>query len=140
MLAALGMNLAAVGTDIERLTKAANTVNDSAALVQELSREVRTISHLLHPPLLDESGLASALHCYVEGFSERSKIVAKLDLPQGFEGLSTESELSIFRVVQECLTNIHRHAGSPTAAIRIAQDEACLRGEIEENGKGVPFA
>jgi signal transduction histidine kinase len=74
----------------------------------------------------------------VEGFSERSKIVAKLDIPQSFTGLSKEMELSIFRVVQECLTNIHRHAGSPTAAIRITQDDACLRVEIEDAGKGIP--
>ena len=88
--------------------------------------------------MLDEVGLASALRWYVEGFSERSKIDAKLDIPQTFVGLSKEVELSIFRVVQECLTNIHRHAGSPTAGIRIIQDEACLRVEIEDAGKGIP--
>jgi signal transduction histidine kinase len=88
--------------------------------------------------LLDEAGLASALRWYVDGFSERSKIDAKLDIPESFEGLSKEMELSVFRVVQECLTNIHRHADSPTAAIRIAQDEACLRVEIEDAGKGIP--
>jgi signal transduction histidine kinase len=81
---------------------------------------------------------ASALQWYVEGFSERSKIEAKLDMPKGFVGLSKEMELSIFRVVQECLTNIHRHAGSPTARIRVVQDEACLRVEIEDAGKGIP--
>ena len=79
MLAALGMNLATVGTDLKRLTETANTVNDSAALVQELSQEVRTISHLLHPPLLDEAGLASALRLYVEGFAQRSKIEVDLE-------------------------------------------------------------
>ena len=107
-------------------------------MVAEASKQIRTISHLLHPPLLDEVGLASALQWYVEGFSERSKIDAKLDIPKEFPGLSREMELSIFRVVQECLTNIHRHAGSPTAGIRIVQDEACLRVEIEDAGEGVP--
>jgi two-component system NarL family sensor kinase len=94
---------------------------------------------LLHPPLLDEAGLASALHCYVEGFSERSKIDAKLDVSSDFGRLPEEMELSIFRVVQECLTNILRHAGSPTAGIRITQDEACVRVEIEDAGKGIPL-
>src|ERR1700674_1696845 len=117
MLAALGMNLAAVGSDIERLTKAANTVNDSAALVQELSREVRTISHLLHPPLLDEAGLASALHWYVEGFAERSKIKVDLEVPEDPERIAREWHHAIFRNAKECLTNIHRHSESPTARI-----------------------
>jgi signal transduction histidine kinase len=117
----------------------AKRVSKNAAMVEETSKQIRTISHLLHPPLLDEVGLPSALQWYVEGFSERSKIEAKLDIPQNFAGLSKEMELSIFRVVQECLTNIHRHAGSPTAEIRILQDEACLRVEIEDTGKGVPF-
>ena len=138
MLAALGMNLAAVGTDIERLVKTANTVNDSAALVQELSREVRTISHLLHPPLLDEAGLASALHWYVEGFAERSKIKVDLEIPADFERLERESETAIFRTVQECLTNIHRHSESPTARIRVVVSDGHVCVEVEDRGRGIP--
>lgn len=138
MLAALGMNLAVVGTEIERLTKIASTVNDSAALVQELSKEVRTISHLLHPPLLDEAGLASALRWYVEGFAQRSKIEVELDFPVDFGRLPRESETAIFRTVQECLTNIHRHSGSPTATIRIAASDNHIRVEVEDRGKGIP--
>ena len=138
MLAALGMNLAAVGTDIERLVKTANTVNDSAALVQELSREVRTISHLLHPPLLDEAGLASALHWYVEGFAERSKIKVDLEIPADFKRLERESETAIFRTVQECLTNIHRHSDSPTARIRVIVSDGHVCVEVEDRGRGIP--
>ena len=138
MLAALGMNLAAVGTDLEHLIKTANTVTDSAALVQDLSREVRTISHLLHPPLLDEAGLASALRWYVEGFAQRSKIKVDLEFPADFGRLSRESETAIFRTVQECLTNIHRHSGSPTARIRIAASGTDVRVEVEDHGKGIP--
>jgi signal transduction histidine kinase len=138
MLAALGMNLAAVGTDLERLTKTANAVNDSAALVQELSREVRTISHLLHPPLLDEAGLASALRWYIEGFAQRSKIKVDLEFPADFGRLSRESETAIFRTVQECLTNVHRHSQSPTATIRIAVSDGHVRVEVEDRGKGIP--
>ena len=138
MLAALGMNLAVVGTEIERLTKITSTVNDSAALVQELSREVRTISHLLHPPLLDEAGLASALRWYVEGFAQRSKIEVDLEFPVDFGRLPRESETAIFRTVQECLTNIHRHSESPTATIRIAASDNHVRVEVEDRGKGIP--
>jgi signal transduction histidine kinase len=138
MLAALGMNLAVVGTDIERLTKTASTVNDSAALVQELSKEVRTISHLLHPPLLDEAGLASALRWYIEGFAQRSKIKVDLEFPADFGRLPRESETAIFRTVQECLTNIHRHSESPTATIRIAASDSHVRVEVEDRGKGIP--
>jgi len=138
MLAALGMNLAAVGTEIERLTKTASTINDSAALVQDRSQEVRTISHLLHPPLLDEAGLTSALRWYIDGFAQRSKIKVDLEVPADFERLARESETAIFRTVQECLTNIHRHSGSPTARIRIAASDGHVRVEVEDRGKGIP--
>jgi signal transduction histidine kinase len=139
LLAAVSMNNALVETESHKLSpEAAKRVHENAAIVGEATKEIRTISHLLHPPLLDEAGLASALHCYVEGFSGRSKIATKLDIPENLAGLSKEVELSIFRVVQESLTNIHRHAGSPTAGIRITQDEACLRVEIEDAGKGIP--
>ena len=137
MLTALGLNLASVGADIERLTKAASTVKDSAALVQELSQEVRTISHLLHPPLLDEAGLASALRWYVEGFAQRSKIEIALELPKDLGRLSRETETAVFRTVQECLTNIHRHSESPTAAVRVETSENFLRVQVEDRGKGI---
>jgi signal transduction histidine kinase len=139
LLAAISMNSTLVKEESHKLSpNVAKRVSENAAMVEEASRQIRTISHLLHPPLLDEAGLASALRWYVEGFSERSRIDATLDIPQSFQGLSKEMELSVFRVVQECLTNIHRHAGSPTAAIRVAQNEACLRVEIEDAGKGIP--
>jgi signal transduction histidine kinase len=140
LLVAISINSAFVQGESHKLSPdAAKRVSENAAMVEETSKQIRTISYLLHPPLLDEVGLASALQWYVEGFSERSKIDAKLDIPREFAGLSKEMELSIFRVVQECLTNIHRHAGSRTAGIRIIQDEACLRVEIEDAGKGIPL-
>jgi signal transduction histidine kinase len=140
LLAAVSMNSVSLDAESHKLSpNAAKRVRENAAMVEEASKQIRTISYLLHPPLLDEVGLASALHWYVEGFSERSKINARVDIPQSFAGLSKEMELSVFRVVQECLTNIHRHAESPTAGIRIVQDEACLRVEIEDEGKGIPF-
>lgn len=138
MLAALNMNLSQVRSDIERLSKTANALADSENLVQQMSTEVRTISHLLHPPLLDEAGLSSALRWYVDGFAVRSKIRVDLDLPEDFGRLPREAETAIFRVVQECLTNIHRHSGSPVAKIRIRQRDHEVIAEIEDKGKGIP--
>ena len=137
MLAALTMNLSAVRTDIERLAKTANALTDSEGLVQEMSKEVRTISHLLHPPLLDEAGLSSAVRWYIDGFAERSKIKVDLEFADDFGRLSRELETAIFRTVQECLTNIHRHSGSTTAKVRIARFDSQVRVEVEDSGKGI---
>src|ERR1700737_590256 len=137
-LAALSMNLAAVGADIERLAKTATTIADSTALVHDMSSDIRTISYLLHPPLLDEAGLASALTWYVQGFSERSKISVDLDVPKDFARLPRDVETAIFRVIQECLTNIHRHSQSPTANVRIRSTAQEVRIEVEDKGKGIP--
>jgi len=138
MLAALTMNISAVRADIERLSKTANALADSESLVHEMTTEVRTISHLLHPPLLDEAGLSSALRWYVDGFAVRSNIKVDLDLPQDFGRLPRESETAIFRVVQECLTNIHRHSRSPVAKIRLRQRDQEVIVEIADKGKGIP--
>jgi signal transduction histidine kinase len=137
MLAALNMNLSAVRADIERLSKTANALADSESLVHEMTSEVRTISHLLHPPLLDEAGLSSALRWYVDGFALRSKIQVDLDLPDDFGRLPRESETAIFRVIQECLTNIHRHSGSPLAKIRLRQRDRQVMVEVADKGKGI---
>jgi signal transduction histidine kinase len=137
LLAGLSMNLSAAKTDIERLTKTANTLTDSEALVQEMTREVRTISHLLHPPLLDEAGLVSAVRWYVDGFGQRSKIKVDLFVPDDFGRLSREMETAIFRVVQECLTNIHRHSESPIAEIHLHHRDGEVVVEIQDKGKGI---
>ncbi len=139
MLAALSMNLASVRSDVERLAATAATLTDSESLVQDMSTEVRTISHLLHPPLLDEAGLSSALRWYVDGFSQRSRIQVDLDLPDGFGRLPAELETAVFRVVQECLTNIHRHSGSPVAKIRIRRKDQTVRVDIHDKGRGIPL-
>ena len=136
-LAGLTLNLSAVRTDIERLAKTANALSESEAIVQEMSKEVRTISYLLHPPLLDEAGLASALRWYVEGFTQRSKIQVEAEFPDDFGRLSQELETAVFRVVQECLTNIHRHSGSPTARVRIARFNGLVLVEVADRGKGI---
>jgi signal transduction histidine kinase len=113
-------------------------VRESLGLVDELSRDLRTISHLLHPPLLDEAGLPSALRWYVEGFSERSKVGVKLHLAEDLGRLPAECETAIFRMVQECLTNIHRHSESSTATISITHDARRIKVEIRDQGKGMP--
>ena len=137
-VAALAMNLSSVGADIERLLKTARTVADSAALVNDMSTDIRTISYLLHPPLLDEAGLPSALRWYTEGFSDRSGIHVDLDFPDNFVRLPRDLETAVFRVVQECLTNIHRHSDSLVARIRFSQSATQLRLEVEDEGCGIP--
>jgi signal transduction histidine kinase len=137
-IAALSMNLSAVQDDIARLNKTASAVAESATLVNDLSTGIRTISYLLHPPLLDEAGLSSALRWYIEGFAERSKIKVELEFPNDFARLPRDLETAIFRVVQECLTNIHRHSESPVAKIRIKQSAGRVCIEIEDQGRGIP--
>ncbi|MFZ1157538.1 MAG: ATP-binding protein [Candidatus Sulfotelmatobacter sp.] len=108
-------------------------------MVEQISREIRTISHLLHPPLLDVAGLASALRWYVDGFSERSQIKVDLQIPEPFRRLSDEMEIAIFRMVQECLTNIHRHSGGTSAAIRVHEQDHRIVVEVQDRGKGIPL-
>jgi signal transduction histidine kinase len=136
-LTALALNLSNLGTEIERLTKSAKTVSDSVVIVNDMSRDIRTISYLLHPPLLDETGLASALRWYIRGFRERSGIKVDLELPEDFERLPRDVETAIFRLVQECLTNIHRHAESQTATIGIVHANGEVRIEVRDQGKGI---
>lgn len=139
LLAAIGMNIAAVSAEAHKLSPdAAKCVYDNARLVEQVSTEIRTISHLLHPPLLDVAGLASALRWYADGFSERSKIKVDLDIPDDFGRIPGELEIAVFRIIQECLTNIHRHSGSMTAAIRIhRQANNRLIVEVQDSGKGI---
>jgi PAS domain S-box-containing protein len=138
ILAAIDMKL----TPLEEADLSPGTstaIRESLALVNELSRELRTISHLLHPPLLDEVGLSSALRYYIEGFTERSNIAVDFDIPEDFGRLSQDMEVAIFRFVQECLTNIHRHSGSPVARVRIARLDDQVRIEVEDRGCGIPL-
>jgi signal transduction histidine kinase len=139
LLAALSMNIARVRQESDKLSnEAARAVSENAFMVDQLSREIRTMSHLLHPPMLDEVGLASALRWYVDGFAERSKVEVNLDFPEGLGRLSSEMELTIFRMIQECLTNIHRHSGSTSAAIRVWEIDHHVRIEVQDHGKGIP--
>jgi signal transduction histidine kinase len=136
-MVALTMNLSTAREDIERLTKTVDALTDSEAMVQAISEEVRTISHLLHPPLLDEAGLSSALRWYIDGFAERSKIKVDLEFPSDLGRFSRELETAIFRTVQECLTNIHRHSESPIARVRLIRSDGQVRVEVQDRGKGI---
>ncbi len=102
------------------------------------SREVRTVSHLLHPPLLDESGLMSAIRWYVEEFSKRSRINVTLELENERNRLTQEIETAVFRIVQEALTNVYRHSKAQAVRIEMKSDKRRLMLRIEDNGKGIP--
>ena len=138
-LAALGMCLSMVEREADKLSqRAGRNLSDANRLVRELSQEVRTMSHLLHPPLLDEAGLESALRWFVEGFAQRSGINVELELAPELGRLSKEMEISIFRVVQESLANVHRHSGSKTAQVRVRRDSEKVSLEITDQGHGLP--
>jgi PAS domain S-box-containing protein len=139
-LAALSMNIAVIQAQSHQLDSvAARAVSENAQLVDQVSREIRTVSHLLHPPLLDVAGLTSALRWYADGFAERSNIKVDVEIANDFGRLPDEFEIAIFRIVQECLTNIHRHSGSATAAIRVQQEGDSVFVKVQDSGKGIPL-
>lgn len=113
------------------------TLKESREMVSKIGEETRTLSYLLHPPLLDECGLDSAVRWYAEGFEKRSGIKLKVDIPQDLGRLPTDVETALFRVVQESLTNVHRYSGSETAEIRVRVNSTDVRLEVVDCGKGV---
>jgi PAS domain S-box-containing protein len=138
LLAAIGMNVARVTREKERLTDAAaRCVSENSNLIDQAMSEIRTVSYLLHPPMLDEMGLSSALPMYIEGFAQRSKVSVEFEAAQDLGRLPEEYELALFRVVQECLTNIHRHSGSSTAAVKLSRTGTEVKLEISDRGKGI---
>src|ERR1700719_4179210 len=137
-LAALGMLLARIGEDAKtNPAQLAKNVHNAEELVQHLTKEIRTTSYLLHPPMLDEIGISSALSWYVQGLAERSGLEIDLMVPENFGRLPSEMELLIFRLVQECLTNIHRHSGSKTALIQIEREKDSVHVKVEDHGTGM---
>jgi PAS domain S-box-containing protein len=137
LIEGLRMSLIPLAQAAEGIPDAAKGIQESLQIVSDLSNEVRTMSHLLHPPLLDEVGLASALRLYVKGFAERSKIQVHLSIPDQFGRLPRELETAIFRMVQECLTNIHRHSGSQVARICVIRENSEVHVEVLDEGKGI---
>jgi signal transduction histidine kinase len=137
-LAAIQMNLNEVAGDSANLgERARRRVVDTVDLVDRCTREIRTLSYLLHPPLLDEVGLASAISWYVGGFSERSGIAIDLDMPKNLPRFSSESDTALFRIVQQSLANVHKHSGSKHARIRLAIAGSNLVVEVSDEGRGI---
>jgi PAS domain S-box-containing protein len=136
-LVAMALNLEALVQDGNHVPRSIRIIKEVQKLSDDLSKEIRTLSYLLHPPLLDEVGLTSALRFFVEGFSKRSKIEVDLELPEDASKLSKAQELVVFRVVQESLTNVHRHSGSQWAKIQLSQSPNMVKIEIVDKGKGI---
>jgi two-component system NarL family sensor kinase len=140
-----GQKIAVLSMSLDRLAKLVDTkivdVKDAMAesrdVVGKIGEEIRTLSYLLHPPLLDECGLASAVLWYAEGFKKRSGIHLSVSIDEELVRLTTDAETALFRVLQESLTNVHRYSGSPSAEIRIFQSPSKVHLEIVDHGKGV---
>lgn len=138
-LVALQMNLAALNQRISRSDRgSADLLADSIGILDRVVKEIRTLSYLLYPPLLDEAGLPSALQWYIDGLVQRGSLAIDLHISSDVGRLPQELETAIFRIVQECLTNIHRHSGSSVARIALTtkRGQAILR--IRDEGRGVP--
>jgi PAS domain S-box-containing protein len=138
LLAAIAMNVDQVAKEREKLSPgAARCVEDNHSLIADASREIRTMSYLLHPPLLEEVGLESALQWFAGGFSERSKIKVELDIATNLGRLPQDYELSLFRIAQEGLTNIHCHSGSKTAFLALLRTGQKIELEVRDEGCGM---
>jgi signal transduction histidine kinase len=141
-----GQTLAALKMSLGRLREALaeddetahNLLSSAVDLADEAVREVRTLSYLMHPPMLDEAGLSSALRWYAKGFSERSGIPVQVDVPEDFGRHGQEIETTVFRIVQEALTNVHRYSGSRTATIRLVRKIDSISAEVRDDGCGLP--
>ena len=135
---AVNLNLAQATRSLTALDeRSRHSLAEARRVLAEMSREIRTLSYLLHPPLLDELGLVSAVKEYAEGFSERSGIKLELDVQAGFGRLPQEAETALFRIVQESLANIQRHSGAQTAKIQLRGDSASVNLEVSDRGCGM---
>lgn len=135
-LAALQLSLAMVqAEDLD--PKVLEKVSEAEHLTAQALQEIRTLSYLLHPPMLDEAGLVLALEWYIDGVAHRSGMKVDVDLPANYERLPQEMELAIFRIVQESLTNVHRHSGSSSASVKLFVDAEQVHLCIADSGKGI---
>ncbi|MGH9454740.1 MAG: histidine kinase, partial [Terriglobia bacterium] len=132
----LGVARRALSVDEGKVREA---LAEGLALTKQCSDDIRTLSYLLHSPVLEEGGLEAALHSYMESFSQRSGIHIELDIPAELGRLPPEIEVALFRVVQEALTNIHLHSGSSSAGIRVVRNPNGVTLEVKDDGQGIPL-
>ncbi len=137
-LGAVKMNLAVVGQCSGKLDRGAREfLTESHSMVRDCMEQIRTLCYVLHPPLLDESGLEAALRWFVRGFTQRSKIEVELTIPPELGRMPREVETTLFRIVQEALTNVHAHSGSRRAWIHLRRDSGAVRVEVRDEGRGI---
>jgi two-component system NarL family sensor kinase len=137
----LGQDLTAAKISLDMLaqehTADSKYLRDARALVDRSISDTRTLSHLLHPPLLDEAGFLSAAKWYVDGFGQRSGITTKLDLPNQVDRLPRRTEIALFRIMQEALTNVHRHSGSRAVDVSVTVSDFVVVLKVQDFGKGI---
>jgi PAS domain S-box-containing protein len=138
-LALLSMDLSGIlkNKDVAKSEEVNRLLVESIGLSNEVNKEIRTLSYLLHPPLLDELGLSSAVEWFTQGFENRTGIHVSVDVPSNFVRLAPDAEVALFRIVQESLANVHRYSGSATAFVRARSDSGEVRLEIGDFGKGM---
>lgn len=139
ILTALKLELASVENRLQIENLAPQSLAQAVSLVDEALREIRTTSHLLYPPLLEEVGFHSAAQWYVEGFARRSNIQVRLKLSV-IQRMSRLLEIALFRILQESLTNIYRHSDSRTADVQLEGCKKTITLQIRDHGKGIPAA
>jgi PAS domain S-box-containing protein len=140
-----GQKIAVLSMSLDRLARlteqrkpeAKDSIKESRDIVSQIGEEIRTLSYILHPPLLDECGLASAVHWYAEGFQKRSSIKLEVEVDADLPRLPADAETTLFRVVQESLTNVHRYSGSSSAKIRISKASGEVLLEVIDYGHGI---
>jgi len=138
----LGQYLTAAKINLDVLArsdqKGSASLREAAELIDRAIADTRTLSHLLHPPLLDEAGFVAAAKWYVQGFGQRSGVAAELEIPGNFKRLPANVETVLFRVLQEALTNVHRHSRSRSVRVRLATPAQAITLTIQDHGKGMP--
>jgi two-component system, NarL family, sensor kinase len=140
-----GQKIAALSMSLDRVARLLDSkkperqeaLDEGREIVRMVGEEIRTLSYLLHPPLLDESGLGSAIRWYAEGFQKRSGIRLNVNISPELGRLSNDVEMALFRVVQESLTNVHRYSGSPDAEIYVHDTPDAVKLEVIDHGKGI---
>jgi len=136
-LVGLKMCLDSLADSVPAETEASSQLGDCRRLAESAIQELRTISYLMYPPMLDELGLKAAVGWYIDGFSQRSQIATTLDVSPDFPRFSPDVEVTMFRILQESLTNVHRHSGATTAQVRLSHEAGRVRMEVIDQGRGI---